>query len=230
MNYQGFGGKNAYNCNKLKFMKKLSLMLGLMSIVAGIYSFTPGKDKECPAEGKPNPKKGKNAVLKSREKNVNKHKNRETTPLAGDFDKSVTIQGMYDSKDDSLWSEQKAATLTGYFFRAVDNGMESCSCFTEDKAQYSTNIYISPTPIDKNTRMADCIVVVLTPYSRTINKFWTADFINEKFAGQKLTVSGWLIYDIMHSVESIMTNSNGSHPERRTIWGICPVTDLTVNK
>jgi len=209
-------------------MKKLILALSLGVIVVAAYSFTSDKDKECPAEGKANPKKGKDAVLKPREKNVNKHKNRQSVPQIGDYDKSVTIQGMYDSKDDSLWSEEKACSLTGYFFRAVDNNIESCNCFTEDKAKYSTNIYLSPTPIDKNTRLADCIVIVVMPYSRTINKDWTADNLNDKMFGKKLTASGWLIYDFTKSVGSIMTNSNGSHPERRSIWGICPMTDLKV--
>ncbi len=211
-------------------MKKLFLCIGLALAVVGVYSFTSGKDKECPKEGKANPKKGKDAELKPREKNVNKHKNRESVPADADYDKSVTIEKMYDSKDDSLWNEENAASITGYVFRAVDNNMESCNCFTEDKAKYSTNIYLSPTPIEKNTRTADCIVVVVMPYSRTINKDWTADNVNEKMVGKKITVAGWLIYDVLHSVGSIMTNSNGSHPERRTIWGICPMTDLKVSQ
>lgn len=211
-------------------MKKLAIVLGFVAITAGIYSFNLGKGEECPAEGKANPKKGKGAVLKPREKNVNKHKNRQSVPTDADYDKSVTIQAMYESKDDSLWDEGKAASITGYVFRAVDNGMESCNCFTEDKTKYSTNIYLSPTPLDKNTRTADCIVVVVMPYSRTLNKDWTADFVNDKLVGKKITASGWLIYDVTHSVGSIMTNSNGAQPERRSIWGICPMTGLVVDK
>jgi hypothetical protein len=209
-------------------MKKLILALSLGIIIVAAYSFTSGKGDECPAEGKANPKKGKEAVLKPREKNVNKHKNRQSIPQIGDYDKSVTIQGMYDSKDDSLWNEDKAGAITGYVFRAYDNSMESCNCFTEDKTKYSTNLYLSPTPLDKNTRTADCIAIVIMPYSRTLNKDWTADYINDKLVGKKVTASGWLIYDITHSVSSIMTNSNGSHPDRRTVWGICPMTDLKV--
>ncbi|HSY75557.1 MAG TPA: hypothetical protein VK890_01795 [Bacteroidia bacterium] len=209
-------------------MKRLFVLLGLLVLAVGVYSFMPGKDKECPAEGKPNPKKGKDAVLKPREKNANRHKNRQSVPQTGDYDKTVSIEKMYDSKDDSLWSEDKAATIIGYFFRAVSNNMESCNCYTEDKSKYSTNIYLSPTQPDKNTRLADCIVVVAMPYSRTLSKGWSADTLNDKMAGKKLIVSGWLMYDVLHSTGSIMTNSNGSQPERRTIWGICPITALSV--
>src|ERR1700739_817387 len=209
-------------------MKKVFLSLILVTVAACVYSFTGGKGDECPNEGKPNPKKGKGTVLRPREKNVNKHKNRQSIPTDADYDKTVTIEKMYDSKDDSLWNEDKAASITGYMFRAVNNGMESCNCYTEDKTKYRINIYLSPTPPEKNTRLADCIVVVVMPYSMTLNKDWTTDYINEKLVGKRITVSGWLIYDFLHSVGSIMTNTNGSQPERRTIWGICPMTDLRV--
>jgi hypothetical protein len=206
-------------------MKKLFTIPSLLIIAFALYAF--GGKKDCPPEGQPNPKKGKNAVLKSREKGLNKHINRETSPQPGDFDNDVTIQGMYDSKDDSIYNEDKAASITGYFFRAVDIGMESCNCYTEDKSKYSTNIYISPTPINKQTRTADCIVAVITPYSRSLNpKDWDTENINEKFVGKKIKVSGWLIYNFLKGNLSIETNPNSAQPERRTIWGICPMTDL----
>ena len=210
-------------------MKKLVFLALIVATCISVYAFkVAGHEDPCPNEGKPNPKKGKSAVLKPREKNVNKHKNRQSIPGDADYDKTVTIEKMYDSKDDSVWNEENAAAITGYVFRAVDNNMESCNCYTEDKTKYSINIYLSPTPIEKNTRTADCIVAVVMPYSRTINKDWTSDYINEKLVGKRITVSGWLIYDIEHSVGSIMTNSNGTQPERRSIWGICPMTDLKV--
>ena len=207
-------------------MKKYIIIPSVVAIAFALFAFG-GDKKECPPEGKANPKKGKNAELKPREKGVNKHINRATTPQAADYDKSVTIQGMYDSKDDSIYNEDKAATITGYMFRAVDIGMESCNCYTEDKTKYSTNIYLSPTPINKQTRTADCIVVTITPYSRTINsKDWTAENINEKMVGKKVQASGWLIYNYLKGSVSIETNPNSASPERRTIWGICPMTDI----
>lgn len=210
-------------------MKKLFVVASLIIAICAVYAFRPGKEEPCPAEGKADPKKGKHAELKQREKSLNKHKNRQSIPEKTDYDHIVTTQLMYDSKDDSLWNEDKAASLTGYFFRATDNGMEECNCFTEDKSKYSTNIYISPVPINSNTRTADCIVVVVMPYSRTINPTdWVADKLNEKLSGKIISVSGWLIYDRAHGNRSIETNPNGSQPERRTIWGICPMTDLKI--
>ena len=206
-------------------MKKI-ILLPLFLLSAIIVFASGGGKKECPPEGKANPKKGKNAVLKPREKNLNIHKNRETAPQPSDFDKTVTIQRMYDSKDDSIFDADKGAVIEGYVLKASDNGMESCNCFTEDKTQYSTNLYISPTPITKQTRSADCIVVVITPYSRTLHSEWNADLFNYKMIGKKVRVSGWLLYDYSKSSLSIETNSNGAQPERRTIWGICPMTEL----
>jgi hypothetical protein len=205
-------------------MKKL-FIIPCCALIA--FSFFAFHGEDCPAEGKPNPKKGKKAELKPREKSLNRHKNRETIPQGSDFDNTVTTEKMYGSKDDSIFSENKAANLVGYFFRATDAGMESCNCYTEDKSKRSINIYISPTPIAKETRTADCIVTVLTPYSVTLNSDWTADKLNDKLAGKKIKVSGWLIYDFTRSGVSIETNSNSAEPERRTIWGLCPVTAIT---
>ena len=141
-------------------MRKLVLLALMVAACVSIYAFTvTGHEDPCPNEGKPNPKKGKSAVLKPREKNVNKHKNRQSIPGDADYDKTVTIEKMYDCKDDSIWNEENAAAITGYVFRAVDNNMESCNCYTEDKTKYSTNIYLSLTPIDKQTSPGNCIVI-----------------------------------------------------------------------
>lgn len=207
-------------------MKKLIFIPALIAIVFSFMAF--GGHDDCPPEGKPNPKKGKKAELKPREKTLNRRKNRNTVPAPSDFDGMVTIQKMYDSKDDSIFDEDKAAEIDGYIFKASDQGMESCNCFTEDKSKYNTNIYISPTPITKLTRTADCIVAVITPFSRTLgnSKDWTADKINDKLVGKHVKISGWLIYDYVKGNLSIETNPNSAEPERRTIWGICPMTDL----
>ena len=205
-------------------MKKLLLIPAAIAIAFTLFAF--GNHNDCPAEGKPNPKKGKEAKLKPRERNLNIHINRETAPQPSDFDNGITFQRMYDSKDDSIFDEDKAVTLTGYIYKATEVGMESCNCYTEDKTKYSTNIYISDKPIDKDTRLGDCIVVNVTPYSRTINKDWTTDNVTFKMIGKKVKVSGWLIYNYLQGNRSIETNPNSAEPERRTIWGICPMTDI----
>jgi hypothetical protein len=206
-------------------MKKLLVIPALLVATIILFAFGGGK-KECPPEGKANPKKGKHAELKPREKNLNIHINRDNAPQSSDFDKGVTIKGMYDSKDDSIFNEDKAAAIEGYVLKASNNSMESCNCFTEDKSEYSFNVYISMTPLTKETRGADCIVAVITPYSRTLHSEWTADYFNYKMIGKKVKISGWLIFDFLHGSLSVETNSNGTQPDRRTIWGICPTTDL----
>ncbi len=210
-------------------MKKISLVIVLLVAFGSIIAMEGGK-KQCPPEGSANPKRGKHAELKSREKNLNIHINRETLPQASDFDKSVGIEDMYNSKDDSIFSEDKAATLEGYLFRASTNGMESCNCFTEDKNDYSTNVYLSPYPLTGETRTADCIVAVITPYSRSLHPEWTTDYFNFKMAGKKVKISGWMIFNYLKSNLSIETNSNGTQLERRTIWGLCPVTNIQESK
>jgi len=205
-------------------MKKPFLLPLIAAIAITIFAF--GGQKDCPPEGKPNPKKGSKAVLKPREKNLNRHKNRESVPQASDIDNSVTLQGMYDSKDDSIFNSDKGVALIGYIFRAADIGMESCNCYTEDKSKYSVNVYISKDPITKQTKTSECMVAVITPYSKTLNTNWTADYITDKLIGKRVKLTGWLIYDYVKSNESVETNSNGTQLDRRTIWGVCPVTDI----
>jgi hypothetical protein len=206
-------------------MKRLFIIPALLISAIALFAFGGGK-KECPPEGKANPKKGKHAELKPREKNLNIHINRDNAPQASDFDKGVTLKRMYDSKDDSIFNADKAAALEGYILKVSNNNMESCNCFTEDKSEYSFNVYISMNPLTKETRAADCIVAVITPYSRTLHSEWTFDYFSYKMVGKKVRISGWLIYDYLHSSLSVETNSNGTQPDRRTIWGICPTTDV----
>jgi hypothetical protein len=207
-------------------MKKFLIIPALAALAFTLYAF--GGHDDCPPDGKPNPKKGKKAELKPREKALNRRINRQESPQASDFDNSVTIEKMYDSKDDSIFAGDKAAAIIGYLFRAADGSVESCNCFTEDKSKYSINVYISPTPITKQTRTADCIVAVITPYSRTLSNAtdWTPDKINDKLTGKRVKISGWLIYNYLKGSVSIETNPNSAEPERRTVWGICPMTDL----
>lgn len=209
-------------------MKKLLVIPAVLALAFALTSF--GGKKDCPADGKPNPKKGKKAQLKPREKELNRHINRDTPPQPSDFDNTVGIEDMYNSKDDSIFSENKAATIVGYLFRAVSTGKASCNCYTEDQSKYSINLYISPTPINNDTRTADCIVAVITPYSKGLNADWTDEKIMDKMGSQKVKVSGWLLYDYLHGSGSIETNPNSSEPDRRTIWGICPMTAIQLMK
>lgn len=209
-------------------MKKLLVIPALLTLAFALVSF--GGKKDCPPEGKPNPKKGRKAELKPREKELNRHINRDNTPQPSDFDNTIGIEDLYNSKDDSIFSENKAASIVGYLFRAIPTGKASCNCFTEDKSKYSINLYISPTPINNDTRKADCIVAVITPYSKGLNSDWDADKIMGKMGGQKIKVSGWLIYDYLHKDVSIETNPNSAAPEMRTIWGICPMTEIQLMK
>lgn len=209
-------------------MKKLFVVPAVLALAFALVSF--GGKKDCPPDGKPNPKKGKKAKLKPRETELNRHINRETAPQPSDFDNTVGIEDMYNSKDDSIFSENKAATIVGYLFRAVPTGKASCNCYTDDESMYNINLYISPTPINNDTRKADCIVAVITPYSKGLNADWTSEKIMDKMGSQKVKVSGWLLYDYLHSSGSIETNPNSSEPDRRTIWGICPMTEIQLMK
>lgn len=200
-------------------MKSLLLFF---SIAIGGLSISYGQNNNCPPEGKA---RQTSPPLKPREENLNVHKNRNTLPNGVDFDKTVTAEKMYNSNDDSIFSANKAATIEGYILKGNQEGVESCNCYTTDATQYDTHIYLSPTPITNRTKLADCIVIEITPYSRTLHPEWTTPWVNSELAGKKVKVTGWLTYDYIHHPQSA-SNPNVLKPVRHSIWEIHPITNI----
>ena len=182
----------------------------------------------CPPQGKPDPAV-LNSTLTAREQNLNYHKNRISIPQEVNYLYSVTMQQLFDSHDDSLaFSIDQGAMITGYVFKGNQESAESCNCYSASTAEHDTHIYISPVPITNATKISDCMVMEVTPYTRTLHPQWTTTFVNDSLKGKKVIVSGWLLYDYLHTGESIGTNPNTTSPQRQTVWEIHPITEIQV--
>ena len=187
-----------------------------------LFAFTLIGDG-CPKSGltkKGTPPKFRNQCL-------NIKKNRDFKPTASDIDKTVTLQKMMDSRDDSTaFSEHKAATVEGYILKAKDEGMEGCNCYSTDPADHDVHVYISPDP--NVSSIAECVVIEITPYTRNINPEWTSEYINQNVTHKKIKVTGWLMFDWEHLNQSFETNLQGERIYRRTVWELHPITDISL--
>ncbi len=189
-------------------MKKI-LIPTLLLLTFGV------KAAVCPKEGD---------ATDDKRKNTNINKNRSTIPATSDFDESVTIFKMLNSQDDAnAFNESKAATITGYLFKAKDEGPESCNCHSADKSDYDIHIFIAPTKSANS--IGECVVIEITPWVKKLHPDWTSAYLNS-IAGHKVNVSGWLLYDWEHKAQSAASHPDLERPARGTVWEIHPISDL----
>ena len=180
----------------------------------------------CPPQGKPNPAVN-GSTLTAREQNLNYHKNRISIPNEVNYVYSITMQQLFDSHDDSLaFSIDNGAAIIGYIMKGNQEVAESCNCYATSSSAYDTHIYLSPIPITNATKISDCMVMEITPYTRTLHPTWTTKYVNDSLAGKQVKVSGWLLYDYFHTGESIGTNPNTNSPQRQTVWEIHPIVAI----
>ncbi|MGP8215762.1 MAG: hypothetical protein ACLQQ4_09390 [Bacteroidia bacterium] len=164
-------------------------------------------------------------TIDPRQLNLNVYKNRDNIPAV--YNDDVTLEKMINSNDDSIFSENDAAIIEGYIFKAVLNGPQSSDCYTEDSTQYEIHVYISPVPVTKSTTLADCAIVEITPYSIKLHPEWSLSYFNSRMANNWVVIKGWLLYDYRHKNESLASNPGKPGMNRRTVWEIHPVTDIT---
>ena len=208
-------------------MKKELLCLTLTTIVFANFSFSQ-PSSNCPPEGRGKLKSnGSFSALTPKEQALNVEKNRRSIPKAADYDNNVNLASMLNSNDSpTMFNSKKAAHITGYIFKANPEKQESCNCNSNDPNMWDTHIYISDTPITTSTTIADCVVIEVTPFTRTLHPDWTTEYINQHFKGKKVTVSGWLLHDFKHTNVSYDTNPTANTLERHTAWEIHPIVDM----
>jgi len=160
----------------------------------------------------------------TRKGKLNVNKNRHTVPAADEIDTKVTISEMLSSKDDAtLFSENKAATITGYLFDALPEGPESCNCKSSDVAKHDIHVFIAP---HKNTTStAQCVVVEITPWVKLQHPEWTADYLKAN-KGKEVTITGWLLFDWEHIGVSAATHPDKDSNKRGTVWELHPFTSF----
>jgi hypothetical protein len=174
----------------------------------------------CPFEGKAkngNPPASKLVAL-------NLLKNRSNESSASDLNAAVTLTSMLNSKDDpKIFDEHQGAMISGVLFDVRAEKGESCNCYSNDPNDWDYHIYIGNADAKS---IFDCVVVEMTPYSRSIHPEWTLSYV-KSLKGKQVQVTGWLLFDFEHLGQSFDTNPNTNARNRHTVWEIHPVTALS---
>jgi hypothetical protein len=188
----------------------------------GVYTTSAGK--ECPLKGS-----GKSDGSLA----LNPRKNRFTFPKMDDIDPDVTLAGMLlPGDDEERFDAKKAATITGYVVNVKFGGKETCNCGAAATIDKDTHIELA---LDKDAPPTQRVIVEVTPRLRLLMKD-TADWSTETLQketgpgikGKWVKVTGWLMFDDIHSDEAENTNPGNPKNWRATCWELHPVTKIEV--
>ena len=128
-------------------------------------------------------------------------KNRRSAPGQNDIDKSVTLKGLLDKKNETDLSASKGAVIEGYVIQVEkeDDG-DYHIVLADDRQETDTNKWV---------------VVEVTPAWRT-RKASLSPTRLKQLHGKKVRVTGWLFYE----PEADQVDPRG------TRWELHPVTDM----
>jgi len=193
-------------------MKKTLLQLFIIFMLISLSA----KSQTCPKIGD---------ATDAKRQATNTNKNRDKVPVETDIDLSVTIFKMLNSQDNAnAFDENKAATITGYLFKAKDEGPESCNCHSTNKADHDIHIFIAPSK--SVTSIGECVIVEITPWIKKMHPDWTSEYLNS-IAGHHVSVTGWLLYDWEHVQQSVASHPDLEKPARGCVWELHPITNIT---
>ena len=192
-------------------MRRIVVLLFLLGLLAGGAVARP--HKPCPAKGS------------STDKDVQKldrGKNRKSVPEH--FKKTVTLEFILGpGKDSTRFSNHYAARVEGYIISAERMGGETCNCESTFPDDFDFHLYIAA---DSNeTVKKRCMVVEITPWSRSIHPDWTIEYI-KSLRKKPVRIGGWMLYDWIHQRNSVKYGKGGNGIWRNTCWEIHPVTSI----
>ena len=72
------------------------------------------------------------------------------------------------------------------------------------------------------------VIVEVTPRSRRSYHLPSTTTLKKQILHKRMTITGWLLYDLMHAANAANTNQNGKRIWRATREEIHPVTGIKV--
>jgi hypothetical protein len=187
----------------------------------GGYTMSDGK--VCPMVGT-----GKSAANKA----LNRLKNRFVPPDDADINPHVTLAAILaPGEDTDRFNPQEAAKVIGYVINVKVGGKEACNCTATNPIDMDTHIELA---LHKDAPENQRVIVEVTPRFRLLKKTKGADWSTaalEKTSGDGIKgrwveVTGWLLFDEMHTDGAENTNPGGAKNWRATCWEIHPVTEI----
>ena len=162
---------------------------------------------------------------------LNKLKNRITTPTPADIDTSVTLTAMLAPGDDrTRWDVARGATVTGFVIDVKMGGQETVNCGESEELYRDTHIeLVLRQGITSKKRR---VIVEVTPrwreFVRGQGQNWTTDTLRAALVGRTVRFTGWLFFDDEHDDEAENTTPGRPQNWRATAWEIHPVTRIEV--
>lgn len=204
-------------------MKKLFFLLLLTLISLNLYSQEIFNG--CPMEGSTN--KAKYIAL-------NLLKNRFLLPASSDFKLNISLDDfLISGNDEDRFSESDAVKIEGYVYNVKIGGIESCNCRAKDEANRDIHIEITPTAKTKTYKKR--LIAEVTPRLReklfSELNISTNKELRKLLKGKKVRISGWLMFDAEHKLESYNidpANKKGRKNWRATCWEIHPITKIEI--
>jgi hypothetical protein len=165
-------------------------------------------------------------------KAMNVLKNRNAAPKEEEIDPFVSMAALVaPGQDESRFSQDKGARITGYVMDVQVGGKESCNCMATNHIDMDTHISLALSP--DATMKNQWVIVEVTPRLRKQmkdqGKDWSTDALksdNQGIAGRWVEVTGWLLFDIAHRDGAENTNPGNPSNWRATCWEIHPITRI----
>jgi hypothetical protein len=162
------------------------------------------------------------------QRQFNALKNRVAIPATADFDPAASLDALLSRGEDrQRWSEARAARIEGVVVRVVEAGVESANCFSPRRRDVHIEI-----GLHANAPPAERLIVEVTPPIRDAMARqridWSSAALAQHLVGNRVRVSGWLLFDRSHDEEADNTRPGRRQNWRRTAWEIHPVTAIEV--
>lgn len=160
---------------------------------------------------------------------LNVFKNREATPRQTDVDQRVTLATLLaPGNDESRFDATKAATIVGFITDVKLSGPNSANFKSTRAEERDITIHLAAT---RDAARNQQVFVVVTPRLRQQMQAsgvdWTLRTLRS-LIGQRVQVSGWLLFNAPHSRWAENTNPGGANNFRATAWEIHPVTEVKI--
>jgi hypothetical protein len=170
-----------------------------------------------------------------RQRNVelNQNKNRDDGPGTDAIDSDISLSSLVGpGEDENRFEVGKGATVVGFVMDAKVGGDESCNCNATNPVDMDTHIELGLGP---DTPPNQRVIVEVTPRLRLKMKQqgidWTTDGLangDNRIIGKWVKVTGWTLFDWMHTDGAENSSPGKSGNWRATCWEIHPITSLEV--
>ena len=194
------------------------LVIGTLAAIFLVAAFI-FLDRFCPASG---------LALSESVRTVHRLKNRTSFPQPSDFDSQVSLSNVLaPGRDETRWSQTKAARIEGYVVSVGKGGIELANCYSPCRRDIHIDVALR-----RDAPPGERMVVEVTPYFERLNASqgvdWSEQRLKQSLVGRWCRIEGWLFYDISHDEESTNTHQGGSNIWRATGWEIHPVTKIEI--